>query len=144
MAKGKCLCGAIQFEITGSLNNLYQCHCSLCRQVTGSAANTATFVAEPDFVWLKGEQHIRSFVKDSGYRNDFCSQCGSSVPNKLRDTAYYWVPAGLLESSEELKVVAHLYTDSKAQWDQIGGSATQYQTMPSLNELHQQLENTEK
>jgi len=28
--RGKCLCGAIRFELNGVIPNLYQCHCSLC------------------------------------------------------------------------------------------------------------------
>jgi hypothetical protein len=41
--KGECLCGDVEFEIKGDLPNLYQCHCSLCRKVTGSSA--ATYLA---------------------------------------------------------------------------------------------------
>ena len=45
MLTGSCLCGAVRFEVEGDATELYQCHCSLCRKSTGSAAVTALLVA---------------------------------------------------------------------------------------------------
>lgn len=114
---GHCLCGKVEFEINGSDFKLYQCHCSLCRRQGGSASNTATIVAAEKFHWLRGIEHISSWVKESGFRSDFCSFCGSPVPNPLRKSPYFWVPAGLLEDSSNLEVIAHLCSSSKASWD---------------------------
>ncbi len=113
---GKCLCGDVAFEIKGELPNLYQCHCSLCRKLTGSTANAATFVDEQHFHWVSGQSGIRSFQKTTGYRSDFCSVCGSPVPNKLRDTDLMWVPAGLLEGGAASQVAVHLHLASSALW----------------------------
>jgi len=137
---GKCLCGEVQFEIAGEIPNLYQCHCSLCRKVTGSSANAATFVDQENYKWLSGQDNIRSYIKETGFRSDFCNTCGSPVPNKLRDTAKYWIPAGLLEEVEGLEVVEHIYTNSKAQWDIIGGHGTQHEEIPSLEVLNKALQ----
>ena len=139
---GKCLCGTVSFQLTGDVPNLYQCHCSMCRKVTGSASNTATFVDPQQFKWLSGENYINSFVKDTGYRSDFFCTCGSPVPNKLRDTELYWVPAGLLEDSEGSEVVIHLHSGSKARWDRIDSCAQQYAEMPWLDEIHEVLQRT--
>ncbi|MFI0472678.1 GFA family protein [Halomonas sp. HMF6819] len=115
---GECLCGEVKFEIDGKLPNLYQCHCSLCRKTTGSTANAATFVSEIDFRWVSEQASIRSFQRPTGYRNDFCSLCGSSVPNKLRNTAMMWVPAGLLNEETSARVAVHLHFESAPEWDQ--------------------------
>jgi hypothetical protein len=141
---GKCLCGEIRFEITGEIPNLYQCHCSLCRKVTGTSANAATFINQENFNWLSGKDNIRSFIKETGFRSDFCSTCGSPAPNKLRGTSKYWVPAGLLEETEGLEVVEHIYTNSKAQWDLIGDHGTQHEQMPSLEALNKALQRTSR
>src|SRR5262245_19556634 len=114
--RGKCLCERIEFELLGATPKFYQCHCSLCRKQGGTSSNTATIVEARDFRWLSGQDGISSFVKPTGFRSDFCSRCGSPVPNPLRSTPYYWVPAGLLEGSEQLEIVAHLYVGSKASW----------------------------
>ncbi|MEQ5815463.1 GFA family protein [Marinobacter sp. NFXS11] len=114
--KGECLCGRVKFKIEGNIPNLYQCHCSLCRKVTGSSANAATFVTQKDFLWLSGQDKISSFQKPTGYRSDFCSLCGSPVPNQLRGTELVWVPAGLLEEPFEAAVAVnvHLHMASAA------------------------------
>lgn len=132
--RGQCLCGQVEFELLGSVPKLYQCHCSLCRKQTGSAANAATIVAMKNFRWLSGEERVSSWKKDSGFRSDFCSTCGSPVPNPLRETPYYWIPAGLLQS-DRLEIVAHLFVDSKAGWDILPVTGKHYAGMPSLSEL---------
>lgn len=52
---GSCLCGAVEFEILGSLAKLYQCHCSLGRKQGGSTSNTVTAVRAENLRWLAGE-----------------------------------------------------------------------------------------
>lgn len=138
--KGACLCGKVRFEILGEVPNLYQCHCSECRKATGSSANAATFIPADHFRWLSGEEHITSFKRDSGYRNDFCSTCGSTVPNPLRDSGMYWVPAGLLEETDGYFVATHLHMSSKAQWEETAARAAVYDASPDLMTLNEQLQ----
>ena len=132
---GKCICGEIQFELKGTIPNLYQCHCKLCQKQGGSASNTSTIIAINQFVWLSGEDKITFYKKDTGFSSNFCSSCGSPVPNKLRDSGFQWIPAGLFEKEIGLTVVAHIYTDSKASWDKIPANGVHYKTMPDLKEL---------
>ena len=53
--KGSCLCGGIEFEVTGLSGNIYQCHCTLCRKQGGSSSNTETVVP----LWLIGAEPIK-------------------------------------------------------------------------------------
>jgi len=137
--KGTCLCGDVQFEVRDVLPDFYQCHCSLCRKLSGSASDTATFLNKSQFAWVKGESNIRSYQMASGYRSDFCSTCGSTVPHLMENGAQYWIPAGLLDDTDDSQVVAHLYVESKASWDAIGDGGTQYQEMPDITELNRTL-----
>ena len=132
---GACLCGAVKFELAGAAPKLYQCHCSLCRKQGGSSSNTATIVATENFRWLAGREHISSWVKDTGFRSDFCARCGSPVPNPLRDMPYYWVPAGLLDDGENMEISAQLFVASKAPWDAMASPGTWYEGAPTLSEL---------
>jgi len=84
------------------------------------------------FRWISGQERISSFAKPTGFRSHFCSICGSPVPNPLRNTSYYWVPAGLFEGSEKLEIAVHLYVGSKASWDTAALSGAQYETMPEM------------
>jgi len=133
--RGKCLCGEVEFVVSGTLPNIYQCHCSLCRKATGSASNTALIVQSESFQWVCGQERIASFVKDAGYRSDFCSKCGSPLPNPLKGGAEYWIPVGLFEDNANLEIAAHLHVGSKASWDVIASSGIQYQEAPDLKIL---------
>ena len=137
--QGTCLCGAVEFVITGTLPNIYQCHCSLCRKATGAAANAALIVPGNQFQWVSGQACIHSYENESGYRSDFCSKCGSPLPNPLKGTTDYWVPAGLLDGKANLEVAAHLHVGSKATWEVIAAGGVHYQDAPDLDRLHQLL-----
>lgn len=133
--RGQCLCGKVEFEIDGNRFKLYQCHCSLCRKQSGSQSNAATIVPNEKFRWLRGIENISSWKKESGFRSDFCSACGSPVPNPLRGLPYFWVPAGLLESGGSLKIAAHLCVASKAAWELASLQGACYDKLPNLSEI---------
>lgn len=138
--QGKCLCGAIGFELDGDVPNIYQCHCSLCRKVTGSAANAAFRIAADQFKWISGSDQIREFITDSGFKSHFCETCGSPVPNLTSNDSAYWIPAGLLEEASELELVAHLYVESKACWDVIAEVGEHFDEMPDAEALDRLLQ----
>ena len=137
--KGECLCGNVKFKIEEEIRNLYQCHCSLCRKATGAAANAATFVQDSAFRWVSGESDIRSYKKPSGFRSDFCSVCGSPVPNSLRGSGMVWIPAGLLDELVTSMISAHLHTKSAAPLEQESAECVRLDGGPdsleSLNKL---------
>jgi hypothetical protein len=137
---GRCLCGEIEFEIAGIVPNLYQCHCSQCRKQGGSASNTATIVNAKQFTWKFGKNLVIKFKDKTGFNSHFCSVCGSPVPNQLGEGELVWVPAGLLENSEDLEIVAHLFVSSKAHWEKISNTGVQYEEMPSLEVLNKELQ----
>lgn len=131
--KGSCLCGSVQFDVTG-VKKLYQCHCSLCRKQGGSASSTGAVVPLENVQWIKGKENIRSWVKETGFRSDFCATCGSLVPNPLRGLNYYWVPAGTLEDGA-FEIVANIYLDSKASWGVVAPTGERFATAPEIEAL---------
>lgn len=133
--RGTCLCGAVEFELVDVSPKLYQCHCSLCRKQGGSSSNTATIVPAENLRWLAGRERIASWVKDTGFRSDFCSRCGSPVPNPLRNTPYYWVPIGLLDDEPAMEIAVQLFEGSKAPWDVGAAPGVQFEAGPEVSEL---------
>ncbi len=138
---GTCLCGQVAFAVQQPLPDFYQCHCSQCRKLSGSASDTAMFLNAEQFRWLSGEEYIKSFSTPSGYRADFCGRCGSTVPHRMQNGVQFWVPAGLLDGYTPSRVSAHLCTDSMASWDPISGGSDNntntkhYPNMPEMAEL---------
>lgn len=133
--KGSCLCGDVQFEVEASALGIYQCHCSECRKVTGSAANSSCLVPRDRFTWLSGSTDVRSYVHSSGYRSDFCPNCGSPSPNEFKDKPYYWVPTGALENTWLPDVRAHICVSSKADWDYLPEIGVRFAEVPPLDKL---------
>ena len=133
--QGKCLCGRGEFEVRDAPRKLYQCHCSLCRKQSGTASNASLIVRSDQFVWLAGQDLVSSYVRPTGFRSDFCSRCGSPVPNQLRGTSYVWVPAGLLDESSPLEVAMHLFVGSKASWEPAPVSGALHEEVPAFAEL---------
>jgi hypothetical protein len=84
---------------------------------------------------MHGQEHIHSYVKETGYRSDFCSKCGSPLPNPIRGGMEYWIPAGLLEDKVNVEIAAHLHIGSKAVWDAVVSNGVQYQDAPDLDSL---------
>lgn len=142
--KGRCLCGTVEFELRGEIPNLYQCHCSLCRKVTGSSANAAFRIAAGQLQWLRGRDSIREYASETGFKSHFCTNCGSPVPNLTREDRAYWVPVGLLEDSAKIALVAHLFVGSRAAWDEIAEVGEQFDEMPSADDLDRLLERRKK
>ena len=52
------MCGRVEFELDGEIPNPYQCHCSLCRKVSGSSVNAALIIAAGQFHCIAGEASI--------------------------------------------------------------------------------------
>jgi len=127
---GKCLCGGVKFALSGELPRLYQCHCSLCRKVSGSSSNAAFNIDLAQLRWIEGEALVQKFESDTGYKSDFCSRCGSPLPNMTANDSAWWVPVGLLEAAQGLQVGAHLFVGSRADWDVIADSGEHFDEMP--------------
>ncbi|MBA4381146.1 MAG: aldehyde-activating protein [Sideroxydans sp.] len=141
---GHCFCGQIGFEIDSERFKLYQCHCSQCRRQGGSSSNTATIVASSKFRWLQGKERISSWTHETGFRSDFCSVCGSPVPNPLKGLPYVWIPAGLLDDDVQLEIVAHVCVSSKAAWDKATLQGVCFEHLPELQEFFAMLDGEKK
>jgi hypothetical protein len=140
MLSGSCLCGEVTFSLAVSPKFFYRCHCSLCRKQSGVGHNLATLVRAADFSWQSGEEAIASWIKPTGYRNDFCKQCGSSVPNLLRNLPYIWLPLGLLDDAISPLCIGDYCADDAMPWDDIPAEKRHAQATESVRALLDKLE----
>ena len=120
MPKGECYCGAVSYEASVQLQDVYVCHCSICRSATGSGRIAVSLVENEYFSWLSGQDSIRYWSKPGhDWHTQFCMICGSSLPGKNDENRMY-IPVGTLKTgAESLRIKQHLFTDSKAQWEEI-------------------------
>ena len=127
--QGSCVCGGICFEISGPLEGIQKCHCSICRKASGTDSIATILVSADQLKWISGEDLIRTFERPSGYGTAFCSVCGSPAPDANAKRTRYGIPAGLIDGDPPLRVTGHIFVGSKASWDSIADDAPSFDTM---------------
>ena len=85
----------------------------------GSAHAANLFSSTATLTWLSGEEKTRQFnLPGTRHSRCFCSNCGSALPMLQMDGKLLVVPAGSLDSDLTARPDAHLFTASRAYWDQ--------------------------
>ena len=76
---GRCFCGTVELEVTGSPEGMGYCHCSSCRSWSGGPVN-AFSLWKPDAVKVtKGAEHIATFQKTKMSLRKYCAKCGGHL-----------------------------------------------------------------
>lgn len=115
---GSCLCGEVTFEIEGTFENFYLCHCERCRKDSGSAHAANLFSSTAVLKWLSGEDKVKTFnFRSEGHIKSFCMDCGSALPNIQMNGKLLVVPAGCIDSEINIKPQGHIYYANRASWD---------------------------
>jgi hypothetical protein len=119
-ATGRCLCGAVSYEVRGLLRDVVLCHCVECRRWSGTGAGAFTSAADTDLVvtgdalrWIESPDSIRDA------RRGFCAACGTSIFWKAPALERTGIAAGTLDEPSGLGLAAHIYTHQLADWDEI-------------------------
>jgi hypothetical protein len=63
---GSCPCGGIRYEIVGKIDPVLNCHCSMCRKLTGAAFRTRAAIRAEDFRWVRGEDLLARYFSSTG------------------------------------------------------------------------------
>ncbi len=125
--KGACLCGAVQFEVDGPLQQVAHCHCTICQRAHGAAF--VTWAALPDQrVRVTGGtdrlEHYRS--SEIGTRT-FCRTCGSSLFCTLTThPGVIDVALGCLAADHGAVPRAHMFWDDRVGWVETGDSLPRF------------------
>lgn len=129
MYLGKCLCGAVSFEIKNGINDIIHCHCSLCRKNSGTAYATNGFVNTEDFTLLTGEHNLSTYSFKPGKNRHFCTTCGSPIySSNEQDPSRIRVRLGAIDSDIVERPISHNFVSSKASWEDISAELPHYDT----------------
>jgi len=117
---GRCLCGAVQYEIDNTPALTGVCHCKNCQRQAGSAFSTLAGVPKNEFHLTRGElKCYEDRDTDSGnpVGRYFCGDCGSPIYSALPgqpDTLF--LKSGTLDDTSSFKPQFHVWCDSKQPW----------------------------
>lgn len=128
MYKGCCLCGAVQFQIQGHINNIVYCHCSQCRKAQGSAFASNGDVSAREFNFCSGEENLTAYQASPEQTKYFCKTCGSPVMSRKKSKPdQVRIRLGTLTSDISERPMAHIFSTSKANWETISDNLPQYE-----------------
>ena len=124
--RGGCFCDSVRFELKGSLQNARACHCSRCRKAfSGASSAYAALSPSSSLEWLSGEDNLTIYETGEGWGMGFCSKCGSTICG-LHAGQVHGLALGCINGDPGVEIEMHIFVDSKAPWDHIGGDAKQY------------------
>jgi hypothetical protein len=129
MLAGRCACNAVAFEVADEFVEAFNCHCSRCRAMTGSAFLPWGEI-EPDKLTITDGAELAIVTGDSnGHHSHRCGKCyallyWSGYEGRIR------VPYGSLIDEPTLKPTAHMFVGSKAPWYAILDDLPQHDEDP--------------
>ncbi|MGV8954384.1 MAG: GFA family protein [Cypionkella sp.] len=123
--RGRCMCGAVQYEVEDAFSYAFNCHCSKCRQVTGAAFKPIAGIAIDKLRVTEGAEALRRY---GGETHDlFCGTCGSVVYSVVREGAFAHVLMGTLVDVPSIRPTSHIFVGSKAPWFEITDDLPQHE-----------------
>lgn len=113
---GSCLCGAVQFELSGPPTDLLHCHCRMCQKAHGAVFATFARVPHESFRITDGEDRLATYRSSPDCTRTFCSVCGSSL-QFIRDGAnYIGLAVSALDRPIEPQPIRDVCTESRVEW----------------------------
>jgi hypothetical protein len=115
--EGGCRCGRVRYQVRlETLPRVYACHCLDCQTWSGSAFSVQ-FILPEDQLEVSGDAALFELTSPDGTRTSrqrACPTCFTRVYNSnTRRPGLVVVRAGTLDRSDELSIVAHIWTQRK-------------------------------
>lgn len=117
MLNGSCLCGIVEYQISEPIEDLVHCHCSMCRKIHGTPF--ASYLRCQHVEFTQGKDLIARYESSSDVIRCFCKQCGSVLPEEIKESQHSVVPAGGLDDEISIRPEKHIFAGSKAPWHPI-------------------------
>lgn len=114
---GRCLCGAVEFELKLPSKWCGHCHCSMCRRAHGAGYVTWVGFESDHFILLRGDHHLQWYESSPGARRGFCGSCGSSMlfeSEQWPDETH--VTLACIDGEIDRKPASHGYFDTHVAW----------------------------
>jgi hypothetical protein len=126
--RGRCACRAVTFEVADEFAAAFNCHCSNCRAMTGSAFLPWGEIERDKLRVTTGSLTV---IGDPGASHEVrCRACSSLLYWIPSDGERVRVPYGSLVDEPSLKPTAHMFVGSKAPWHEILDDLPQFDESP--------------
>ena len=124
MVTGSCLCGAVQFELQGTLRPSVACHCVQCRKSSGHHVSTTQ--VDGHQLQIKSDETLIWYASSAKAARGFCRCCGSSLFWKHEDDGgAVSVMSGTLDAPTGLTTSKHIFNAYKGDYYEIADGLPQ-------------------
>lgn len=80
--KGRCFCGAVEIEVSGSPAGMGYCHCADCRRWSAGPVNAFTLWKTAQVTVTRGADQIGTYHKSDNSHRQWCQACGGHLMTK--------------------------------------------------------------
>ena len=126
LLRGKCMCGAVRYQVTDEFRYAANCHCSNCRAATGSAFKPFAGIEREKLELTQGADSLLVFGEED-LNDTRCAACGSLLYSVVREGAWVHVALGTLVDAPTLRPTGHIFVGSKAPWFEITDDLPQHE-----------------
>jgi hypothetical protein len=117
MLTGRCLCGAVGYEVAGTLGPIACCHCVECRRASGAAFATNANVKRAEHRFTQGAEAIVEYESSPGKVRAFCGKCGSPLYSRTaKEPDVLRIRLGTLDQDPGGRPRLHVWTAEQAPW----------------------------
>ena len=137
--RGSCLCGAVRFQFEEAIGPFEICHCNRCRKLSGGQGMPCITVLSSGYEMTEGKSFVSVFeapvlYQPPAYHSNFCSRCGSPLPDPEPSDDRLEIPAGLLDDDPGLSPDKHIFVEFLPTWDKLTDGLPQY----NIEQLHRE------
>jgi hypothetical protein len=118
MIQGSCHCGSVRYRMEGDILSVVNCHCQLCRGLSGSAFTSYIVVKEADLTFQQGETSLSRYSATETSTKHFCRECGTPIfnTNPIKYPSLRMIYLGTTSSAGDLVPKINVFCESKLPW----------------------------
>jgi hypothetical protein len=117
---GRCLCGAVRFEVDTDFERITHCHCASCKKLSGGVGTVNGRARSDAIRLLEGAELLRTYQPGEGTAKSFCSVCGSNLfGGGWPESEFTSVRLSTLDDPPQRKPDLHIFVRSLAPWETL-------------------------
>ncbi|HEY5808859.1 MAG TPA: GFA family protein [Povalibacter sp.] len=115
---GSCHCGNVRYAVHGDVVSVVNCHCSLCRSLSGAAFTSYVVVRESEFRVEQGQEFLCRYAATSKAVKHFCVSCGTPLfnLNPIDYPSLAMVYLGTASKGADLSPKINVYCENMLPW----------------------------
>ncbi len=118
--EGGCFCGSVRYNFKKNNYLSSNCHCSMCRRISGAAFVSWLAIPVSAFEYTKGEP--KKLISSSQGSRYFCQDCGTPIVCLLEDyPESIYITICSLDKPQDFEPKVDIYVDDKLHWVKEGG-----------------------